>query len=133
VDVLEPAEVASYGDQVQVLLVLLRVRRHRPAVGAFDHERHRPVPAGRDLGLGEAKRVAVLRHHHAAGEVGGVLRAFHAVALLGAVAVGTRHRRRLDRPYLGSDPEGEGEDCGERNGEGGDPHGRALEEPHDTR
>ena len=132
-DVLEPAEVAAYGDQVQVLLVLLRVRRDRPAVGSFDHERDCPVPAGRTLGLREVERVAVLRHHDTARHLDGVLPGADGVAVLGAVTVPRVSRGgRVEGSHARAERERDGEDHRERHDEGGDPDGGAVEQAHET-
>jgi len=70
VDVLEPGEIAPYGDEVKFLLVLLLVAGDGLAVGAGHRELDQSALA-RLGGVGlQVKGVAVLGDHQAAGDLG---------------------------------------------------------------
>ena len=125
VHVLEAGEVAAYGDQVQLLLVLDVVRRHRLAVRPGDREPHRNVVSGSGRRLGQGQGVAVLGDHQPSWNVRAVRGLPRGVVLVdtvvGAVAVvGHRSRRlRLGSERL-SDAERQGERGGQRHDEPGD-------------
>jgi hypothetical protein len=115
-------EVASYGDQVQALLVVDVVRRDRRAVRPLDGERDRDPPAGVGRGAQEPERVAALGDRQPAGSLGRLGIVAGAVALVGRVGGRLRLAERSDGT---ADPGRGGEHRDQDQAEAEEPDGSA--------